>query len=267
MSAVFQNAYYVGNNFNAIIYGIELVVYAMTIRALRHGRRTQSTSRGVSVKTFLIVFSTILLLLNTVFVVTEALFGEEMWIVHADYPGGHDAYLADFASVWYQTWGTAASILLNLLSDALLIYRCYIIWGDVRVVLFPIVHYLATFALGIAQLIASGVPHSNYFAGLAQTLGTAYTSTIISLEVIVTALICVRLLPRARGRAPEPPCSQPRVAAVFVESMLLSTLCGVAYLVPFALGSDLSVFFLSIYVMSTCLAPQLIILRIASGRA
>ena len=68
-----------------------------------------------------VLFASILLFLNTVFVATEAVFGEEMWIVNANYPGGMNAYLEDFASVWYQTFGTAASILLNLLADGLMV--------------------------------------------------------------------------------------------------------------------------------------------------
>ena len=71
-----------------------------------------------------LLFSTVLLLLNTVFVATESAFGEEMWVVNANYPGGQDAYLEAFASVWYQTFGTAASIVLNLFSDALLVCAC-----------------------------------------------------------------------------------------------------------------------------------------------
>ncbi|KAJ2979958.1 hypothetical protein NUW54_g11067 [Trametes sanguinea] len=119
--------------------GVELTVYILTIQAIRRRPRTSYTDK------LLVVFSTILLLLNTIFVATESVFGEEMWVVNANYPGGSDAYLEDFASVWYQTFGTAASIVLNLFSDALMIYRCYIIWADVRLVLFPVVLYLATF--------------------------------------------------------------------------------------------------------------------------
>ncbi|KAI0821785.1 hypothetical protein BC628DRAFT_1543082 [Trametes gibbosa] len=268
MSAIFQNAYYIGNNFNAIFYGVELVVYVATIRALhRPGRASRATDK------LLIAFSTILLLLNTVFVATEAVFGEEMWIVNANYPGGSEAYLVAFASVWYQTFGTAASIALNLLSDALLIYRCYVIWGgSFRIVLLPTIIYIATCALGIAQLVASGIPHADYFAGFAQKLGTAYTSTIIALEIIVTTLICVRIrqICRQCGGSSGGTAMVHRyagAAAVFVESMLLSTLCGIAYLVPFARGDDISIFFLSIYVMSTCLAPQMIIFRMVSDTA
>ena len=61
------------------------------------------------------------LLLNTVYVATEAVFGQEMWIEYASYPGGQNAYLRDHESVWYQTLGTSASIVLNLLSDALMV--------------------------------------------------------------------------------------------------------------------------------------------------
>ena len=43
--------------------------------------------------------------------------------------------------------------------------------------------------------------------------------------------------------------------AIIAESALPSTLFGVAYLVTFALKSDVSVFFLSVYVMFTVSAP------------
>ncbi|KAI0773183.1 hypothetical protein BD413DRAFT_472983 [Trametes elegans] len=284
MSAVFQNAFYIGNNFNTILYGVELVVYYLTIEAVLQRSRRLSSPVPRSDK-IMVAFSTALLLLNTVFVATEAVFGEEMWVVNADYPGGPEAYLGDFASVWYQTFGTAASIVLNLLSDALLIYRCYIIWADVRVILFPFVLYLGTFSLGIAQLVASGLPHSDYFAGFAQKLGIAYTSCIISLEIIVSALIGVRIVRAARlyraqsqrdgehGSEKEDGTGEDVArafigpAALFVESALACTLLGIVYLATFARNSDLSIFFLSIYVMTTCLAPQMIILRIVRRRA
>ncbi len=65
--------------------------------------------------------STGLLLMITIYVAVQAVFGQEMWIVHANYPGGSAAYLADNAAVWYQTLGSAASVVLNLMSDGLLV--------------------------------------------------------------------------------------------------------------------------------------------------
>ena len=113
-------------------------------------------------------------------------------------------------------------------------------------------------AVGIAQLIESGRPHANYFAGLAKQLGIAYTTSIISNQVIVTALICARIVYIARryetAAAPLARCYTGAVAVV-VESALPCTLFGVVYLVTFALDSEISIFFLSIYVMFTVSSP------------
>lgn len=161
------------------------------------------------------------------------------------------------------------------------IYRCWIVWDDVRVIAFPSIIYLASFctsrltrilrasapsliadadcplctALGIAQLIESALPHSSYFAGVAKKLGIAYTSTIIGLEFIVTALICARILWAGRmyrkAMGPDVGRAYTSAAAIIVESAALTSLWGIAYLVTFALGHELEIFFLSIYVMMT----------------
>ena len=97
--------------------GIELVVYGITMRALwvKSGRR----GRG---DTFFAGFSTALLILMTILYSTLAVFGEEMYVVNANYQGGMDAYLAANINVWYQTLGSAAPIAANLLGDALMVH-------------------------------------------------------------------------------------------------------------------------------------------------
>ena len=95
---------------------MQLVVYFLTVRVMLSRKHKHAPSDK-----FFLLFTTIILLLNTVFVATEAAFGEEMWIVHVDYPGGSGQYLADHAAVWYETLGSAASIALNLMSDGLLV--------------------------------------------------------------------------------------------------------------------------------------------------
>ena len=96
------------------------MLYFLTLRTVlsrKHRGEPKMTRRD----TFFVAYSTMLLCCTSIFVATEAAFGQEMWVVHADYPGGQDAYLGDFVNVWYQTLGTAASIFQNFLSDALLV--------------------------------------------------------------------------------------------------------------------------------------------------
>ena len=70
---------------------------------------------------FFFIFSTVLLFLVTIAVAVDTVFGEMMWVTNNNYPGGDGAYLEAFVSVWYQTMGTGATVLLTVLSDALLV--------------------------------------------------------------------------------------------------------------------------------------------------
>lgn len=97
--------------------GIELMLYLASTMIILGNEDPRNTR---SFRVFL-YFSTGMLLMITIYVAVEAVFGEEMWIVHANYPGGSAAYLADNAAVWYQTLGSVASIVLNLMSDGLLV--------------------------------------------------------------------------------------------------------------------------------------------------
>lgn len=100
--------------FTSTSQGIELILYGMTMKVLLKNKRKTRSDK------FFMFFSSALLVLITIFVATEAVFGEEMWIVNANYPGGQAAYLGAYAAVWYQTLGTASSFVLNLLADGLM---------------------------------------------------------------------------------------------------------------------------------------------------
>ncbi|KAI0056181.1 hypothetical protein BV25DRAFT_1921185 [Artomyces pyxidatus] len=265
-NALFQNSYYIGNNFNCILYGVELVLYTVTMQKLMS---LQSRKTGSNL--FFICFSTANLALITVYVAVQSVFGEEMWIVNVGFPGGQGAYLQQFAAVWYQTMGTTASVVLNLLSDGLLIYRCFVVWSDVRIVILPGILYMATLALSIVELWASGAPHSDFFQGLAANFGLSYYATSIGLNVLVTCLIVARILSIARtsDRYLGVEISQTYIgiAAIIVESALPYTLAGIAFLVSYGMSSEISILFLSVYVMFTCVSPQMLLLRVVEGRA
>ena len=98
--------------------GVELVLYFATMKKLLSGRHSRSSQFSTK---FFMFFSTAALILITIYQSTETFFGQEMWIVHADYPGGQAAYMAAYANVWYQTMGTAATVVLTAMADGLLV--------------------------------------------------------------------------------------------------------------------------------------------------
>ncbi|TFK82244.1 hypothetical protein K466DRAFT_666628 [Polyporus arcularius HHB13444] len=266
-NSIFQNSWYIGNNFNAILYGIELALYFTSVWLMLHGRERRD--RGRSNRIFL-VLSTGLLCMITIFLIVQAMFGQEMWILNEGYPGGTAQYFADHAAVWYETLGSASSVVLSLMSDAFLIYRTYIVWNDWRVAIFPSVLYCCSAVLGIMTCYYSGKPNADFFLGLAANIALSYSSIVIGLNFTCTVLICVRILwvsgrlKQTLGR--EASRTYTGAAALIIESMLPYTLFGIAYVATLGVNHPTSILFLSLYVMFTCISPQMIILRVLLGR-
>lgn len=44
-----------------------------------------------------------------------------MWIDHRDVPGGPSQYLVDSSAAWWNDWGTAADIVVNIMGDGFLV--------------------------------------------------------------------------------------------------------------------------------------------------
>ncbi|KAH9934020.1 uncharacterized protein BXZ73DRAFT_16964, partial [Epithele typhae] len=281
---VFQNGWYIGNNFNALLYaGVELVLYFQTVQTIMDGRRRREGHKFThSDKTFLCL-CTFFLCMITIYVVTQNFFGEEMWIINEGYPGGSGQYFDDHATVWYQVFGSTSWISLSLASDAFLIYRTFIVWSGLRhVIIVPCILYVGSLVMGIFTLIYSSKPGLQIiFSEASSHIALAYSSIGLALNITCTALICARilcvshklrralgpsrLLSRALG-ADDAAAAGIGATAVIVESMLPYTCFGVAYVVTLGAGSPLSILFLSLYAMFNCLSPQMIILRVIAER-
>ncbi|KAM5531431.1 hypothetical protein V8D89_014888 [Ganoderma adspersum] len=267
-NTIFQNCWYVGNNFNAILYGVAVMFYLMSARLILKSRRAKH--RGQSDK-WLLVLNTGLIVMITIYLIAQNLFGQEMWVINEGYPGGSGQYYADHAAVWYQTMGSVASVVLCLMSDAFLIYRTYVVWTDWRVVIVPSILYLGAAALGIMTCYFSGRPGADFFIGVAPHIALSYSTVVIATNVLCTTLICSRILcirvkMRPAGVGSAAAMEFTGAVSMVVESMLPYTLFGVVYVATLGANSPVSILFLSLYVMFTCLSPQMIILRMLMGR-
>ncbi|KAI0058893.1 hypothetical protein BV25DRAFT_1829645 [Artomyces pyxidatus] len=220
---------------------------------------------------FFILFSTVVLMLNTIGLSTQIVSGEEMWIVHAKFPGSQGAYSEQFASVWCQTMGTAAYFALICLISGFLIYRCFVMWSDVRAVILPGILWIAALALGLIKLWASGAPHGK-FAGLAANVVVAYGAMTIAISVLGTSLLVGRILYFARqskllGVETQNMQMYYGATAIVAESMLPTALANLAVVVSLGMNSEVSIVFDTISGGLGCVGPQLLILRVVQGRA
>ncbi|KAK7041694.1 hypothetical protein VNI00_008983 [Paramarasmius palmivorus] len=202
----------------------------------------------------------------------NAVFGQFAWIEHRDVEGGSANYIEDHISDPMNTIGTAAGIAINMLSDALLIYRSYILWGSSkRVVVFPLLLFFGAFSMSILLIYESARPGASFFGGPAVDFGIPYIALTLSVNITVTTLICGRLL-TARNQmksllGPHHARTYTNIIAMMIESAAPFTVLGIIFAITYALHSSISIAFVQVWGDFCAISPQLIILRVAMGRA
>ena len=138
--------------------GVELTIYgAILHRIFKKGNRSSSKSRS-----FCVIYSTVMVMLSTINIAGNAIFGQEMWITHRNDPGGVTNFLETEVNVWYETLASTSVICCIFMGDGLLVrqfgrpifhcslmickqlYRLFLIYGRSYVVLIlPALAYLA----------------------------------------------------------------------------------------------------------------------------
>jgi len=143
--------------------------------------------------------------------------------------------------------------------------------------------------MGILLLFESGLPASNLWTRLSTDFALAYFTITLSLNVILTLLIVVRLLiHRRRVRkhlGPEHATHYTSIASMLIESSALYSLFSLLFLVSFAVRSFAQNLFLPVlaeiqvsaafavfgssflaYICPEMISPLLIVIRVARGR-
>ncbi|KAJ7261160.1 hypothetical protein C8J57DRAFT_1337236 [Mycena rebaudengoi] len=257
-----------GELFKAALWGIQLFMFFYSV-SLTWNSKASARKQSMSY----IIIGAILLSCLSIALFVNGVFLEYMWIDHRDAPGGPLGYLGANSSVWWQTLGTVATQFGEFLGDALLIYRCFIIWNRRwSVMAFPILLYLGAIAMGIMTIVQGAVPGSNFFRGKVVNFGVPWATLSVALNVTITGLISYRIL-RARSmlkRLQEGSGSlnvYVSVAAVLIESALPFSILGIIFAVTFGKNLDQAPGFLFAWATFATLSPQFIIFRVATGRA
>jgi len=164
-----------------------------------------------------------------------------------------------------------ATIVLQQMTDGLMMYRARLVWDSYRVIIIPFILWVVTLATGIVLCWASFFPGNYITIEPEVRYALAYFSISVFLNVTLTTLICARILLHARkvkkhiGAEYTSPYLS--IVIIFVESALLYTLSGIMFLISLAIGSPIGFIFLRVYTLVAAISPQMLILRVARGIA
>lgn len=265
-----EGSYYIGIVLSAVIYGIYLGVYSLSVWALLENTSTTRLRRSIY-----ILFSSVQLLLNAIVFMATPYSGMMAWIGTRDhFPGGPFAYFNSEALVdRVSLLGNMTQTIAGTLNDGLLAYRCYIVFGSkFYVVILPILCTLGSLALGTASIALYSNPHP--FLADINAAAIALTTAV---NVILTAMISIKILFVARSLRKDTnlQTSQARmytnVVTILVESAAPCAILGVLTCASmfttneYVYLSELGIFLT--WSMSIMLFPQLIIYRVARGNA
>ncbi|KIJ64927.1 hypothetical protein HYDPIDRAFT_89869 [Hydnomerulius pinastri MD-312] len=254
---------------SSVAYGISVSLYVMSFHLLvRNSTRVEFKKRLP-----LLIYITVAFILGTIFMVTLAAFTQMAFIDNRDYPGGPNAYENNMFSIPVDDVGNASFVLTNWLADALVVWRCKVIYQGCRVpiwivMLLPCLMLAASIAMGIMFLIQVSTTNPYVTSNINFTL--PYLSISLALNIIVTIAIVLRLL-TLRYRIVSVlgatyGTQYTSIAAMIIESAALYSVLSVAFLVLFGIGNAVSEVFLQSLSQFQIIATLLIAFRVAQGK-
>ncbi|EIM85267.1 uncharacterized protein STEHIDRAFT_157908 [Stereum hirsutum FP-91666 SS1] len=219
-----------------------------------------------------LIFIFSLFTLGTIDIACNTKFGDMMWIDDRNIPGGPNAWLEAGYSTPVNVLGSASYIFSNFLADAMIIYRLWVIWSyNWYIIIIPILSFLASTALSILTIYETAQPGASLWSHITLGFSVPYWSLSIALNILVTLAIVYRLVAMKRriGRLLSPAHSRmyTSLSSMVIESAALYSITGMIFIICYARSSSVQNIVLPILGQVMCIAPELIILRVARGRA
>ncbi|KAH7909378.1 hypothetical protein BJ138DRAFT_1155435 [Hygrophoropsis aurantiaca] len=258
-----------GTIVSAVAYGINVALYFMCFYLLIR----QMTSANYKKHAPFIVYITVSFILGSLFMGSLAEFTQLAFIQDRKYPGGPNMFEQNEFSISADEIGNVAFVLSNWLADALVVWRCMVIYRGCRVplwivMIFPSLMLAGSFAMGILWLLQISTSSPYFSGGINFTL--PYLSLSLALNITLTIAIVLRLLTYryriSRVLGPKYGTQYTSVAAMVVESAALYSVFSIAFLVLFALNNPVSETFLEALGQIQMIATLLIVFRVAQGK-
>ncbi|KAG1721867.1 hypothetical protein EDD22DRAFT_974660 [Suillus occidentalis] len=174
-----DTAFLVSSVLVGILYGFSVLMFIGTIWTLTYKRRTRDINRSM------VAAATLLFLLSTVDMILVIIEVEDGLVKYPNtFPGGPESFFADLLQEIFIAKNVIYT-LQTLLGDGVVnfpfwqkIYRCYVVWQSVRVIILPCMLWCGIAAFGICWVYA---PRSS-----SPVSGGNYDQTFIAGEIIWT---------------------------------------------------------------------------------
>ncbi|KAJ3721145.1 hypothetical protein C8R42DRAFT_582189 [Lentinula raphanica] len=250
-------------------FGIYTVLTVQAIIAiLRSASAPRRRTAGKRQTYILLIYTIVTFLLGAVGFAANARYTEDIWINFRGQPGwSPEVLITDEFNYWYNRLAIDRQEVMVWIMNALLLYRCCVIWAFARwVILLMSTVYLAIVALSTSVMVFA--QRQTVFSNL--NLQISFLALSCTYNILYTVLVAAKILSVQRRVGQTLSSEHTRIytsaLTVIIESAFLYFIFDLLFLISFALHSNTE----DLILLENCLiqgiAQLLIIVRVAQGR-
>lgn len=251
-----------------IAYGFSILMFIGTIWALTYKQHVHDVSRPIAMVAML------LLILSTAHIIVNIVRVEDGLVKYRDmFPGGPVAFFADLTQQTV-TIKNMLYILQTLLADGVMIYRCYVVWQSVLIIILPSVLWCSLVVTGVFTIYSfsrvtsnSGDIYSNESGQPVQWAMAFFTLTIAT-NLLSSGLLAYRIWKIERDvstvRAKKDTLMP--ILRVLMDSAILYSVALFTLLICYVCSNDGEVVIADMLMPIISIAFYMVLIRIAINR-
>ncbi|KAK7042166.1 hypothetical protein R3P38DRAFT_2888891 [Favolaschia claudopus] len=163
-----------------IIYGVSVCMFGMSVWVLAFQRRDRNLNAPM------LFVACVMWILCTMRMFIDIAITAEAFTKHASTPNGPEIFLSDFSGPVSLLDNSIYGI-QTLIGDAVVIYRCYVVWGRFDVVVVPCMAWIAS--LGMVIYLLTSFAHKT----ISETKIVVLYSTTLAANLSATSLLAFRI--------------------------------------------------------------------------
>ncbi|KAG2138007.1 hypothetical protein DEU56DRAFT_736531 [Suillus clintonianus] len=246
-----------------ILYGFSVLMFMRTIWMITYSRRIQKINWPAT------AVATLLFLLSTAHMVVGTIRLEDGLVKYRDtFPGGPAVFFADTSDEMFVI-KYAIIVLQTLIGDGVVIYRCYLVWQSVGIVILPCMMWCGVAVFGVFTTcnFSRASTDINIFTNKTGHLVATFITLTLATNLLSSGLLAYRIwvidrkvsaIRTTKGRMP--------LLRVLIDAAILysATLC--SSLICFALSNN------GLYIMAYLNVPiisiafYMVFIRVASSQ-
>ncbi|KAF8912533.1 hypothetical protein CPB85DRAFT_1301373 [Mucidula mucida] len=261
----FEKSDFIGMHLADMLYGITVLLFVRCMIGLLFPKAPRVRNIPLA------VYVSVLFALGTVFMAMNLNVAVLSFIDNRNFPGGPEVWAQAEAYKAIIVVPNTVFILANWMADALLLYRCKVVWDSHYWVLsLPGLMYLGSISMGIMTIFQSSKPNAGIWNSVTIDFALPYFSLSTSLNVLLTLLISSRLFVHQmwiRKNVGSMRLPYGSIIALLVESSAIYAVSSLLFIGCYGAGSLVSAVFLPILSQTQVIAPLLIISRVINQKA